>query len=341
MNLKTKLFTLLFASVAIISLHASNSHKSEIQKVLYWADWIKNNEYATYSDYENELNYETIDAPVDDKYEFLQTELAYTKKSNLYCSEIHLKGIKDRMLAMMQIEGSGRFPYLKIFRFDGKKKKWKIYYSGKGSLGECGLVYPVTDPITGYTFFFEEVRDFDSKRLISYDLLSFSDKKWKVFASAHARYVYNLTDDEKQWLSSDIIEKMASFDYSFMGVESERPEIIERKFNDKKIIAKPYYTSVGHMASNFDITVLRMARETAKTDGKVFEDEKELLKLGNCWWGLNFVEKNGNLYLVCIGMGESGEPRVSTIEDFVLNVIDLSTLETVHRTYIKCDIVFE
>ena len=108
MNLKTKLFTLLFASVEIISLHASNSHKSEIQKVLYWADWIKNNEYATYSDYENELNYETIDAPVDDKYEFLQTELAYTKKSNLYCSEIHLKGIKDRMLAMMQIEGSGR-----------------------------------------------------------------------------------------------------------------------------------------------------------------------------------------------------------------------------------------
>jgi hypothetical protein len=338
MNLKTKFLALLFASLSFFNLNASESQQSEIQKVLYCVDWIKTNKYTTYKDFENELNFKTIDAPADEKYEFSEDEISFTKKNNLYCTEIYLKGINDRMLAMLQVEGSGCFPYLKIFRFNSKKQKWTIYYSGKGSLGECGLAYPIKDPLTGYTFFLEEIRNFDNKRLISYNLLSFNNKKFKVIASAHAHYVYNLSTDEKQWIDTDIIEKIAAFDYSFLGIEKDHPEIIEREYNDKKVSAKLYYTSVGRIASNFDITISKMAREVFKKEEKIFEEEKELLKLGSGWWGLNFIEKDNTLYLVYIGMGNSGWP---TIENFQLNVINLSTLKTIYSSYIKCDIIFE
>ena len=327
MNKKVKFVSLLFFTLLLYSLHASNTRQSKIQNVLYWADWVEHNEYTTYEDYENELNFETIDAPVDDKYEFTETEIYYTKKANIYCTEIYLKGVKDRMLAMLQIEGSGWFPYFKIFRFDDKKQKWTIYYSSEGSLGECGTVFPVRNPFSGYTFFFEQVINFDNKRLISYDLLSFENKKWKVIESVKARYVYNLSEEDQKWISPEIIEKMAAFDYSFMGIEKDHPETIELEFDDKKIVAKLFYTSVGRMASNYDITIYKNS----------FEEEK-LLYLGNCQWGLNFVEKDGKHYLVYIGPGSAD--RV-TIENFMLNVIDLSTLKTVYQSYISCDIIFE
>ena len=341
MKVKNNFLVLFFILISQLNLFASNSRKSEIDNILYWKNWVYENQYTTYEDYENELNFETIDSSVDDKYEFTQTEIYYTKKSNLYCTEIYLKGIKDRMLAMMQVEGSGWFPYLKIFRFDNKKQKWTIYYFGNGSLGECGLVYPIRDPITGYTFFFEEVRNFDNKRLISYDLLSFENKKWKEFASAKATYVYNLSAEEEKWISTDIIEKMAAFDYSFMGIKEDHPGIIEREVSDKKIIAKLYYTSVGRIPSNFEISIYKREREVFKTDEKSFEKEKELLQLGDFCWGFNIVEKNNKYYLVYIEMGNSGEQQCSTIESFMLNVLDLSTLEIVYRSYINCDIEYK
>ena len=67
----------------------------------------------------------------------------------------------------------------------------------------------------------------------------------------------------------------------------------------------------------------------------------ELLQFGNCWWGFNIVEKNDKSYLVFIGMGNSGEPQFSTIESFMLNVLDLSKLEIVYRSYINCDIDYK
>lgn len=337
MNRKVRFISLLFFTLTLYSLHASNTRQSKIQNVLYWADWVEHNEYTTYEDYENELNFETIDAPVDDKYEFAQTEIYYTKKTNVYCTEIYLKGIKDRMLAMLQIEGSGLFPYLKIFRFDNKKQKWTIYYSGKGPLGECGVVYPIRHPITGYTFFFEQKINFDNKRLISYDLLSLENKKWKVTESAKARYVYNLTDEQKEWISPELIEKMAAFDYSFLGYKNDHPDTIELIVNERKIVAKPYYTSVGRIASYYDITVYSREREIFKKNEKVSEEEKVLLTL-DTQWGFNIVEKDKRYYIVYIGMGKNGP---SSISSFMLNVIDLSTLETVYQSYIKCDIVFE
>ncbi len=99
----------MFFALLLYSLHTSNSRQSKIQNVLYWADWVEHNEYTTYEDYENELNYKTIDAPVDDKYEFTETEIDYTKKANVYCTEIYLKGIK-----MLEIKYSQALVFISL-----------------------------------------------------------------------------------------------------------------------------------------------------------------------------------------------------------------------------------
>ena len=299
MKTRTKLFAMLFALLTVFTASASNSKKSKVQNILYWAAWVKNNKYTTYKNYARVLNYETIDAPHDEKEDFSPVFISYTKKENLYCTEVFLDGIKDRLLAMMQIEGSGKFPHLRIFRFNSKTKKWSIYFSACGSRGECGLVYPIQNPITGQTFFLEELRDFDNKRLVAYNLLSLKNKEWINSSTATAQYVYNLSDEESQWISSDIIEKMAVFDYSFMGIDGDHPSLIEQEIDDKKIVAKLYHTSVARMPSNFSITV--------------FENEKEILKVPDLIWGFNIVEKDGKPYLVYIGTGRANEAWVPTI----------------------------
>ncbi len=327
MKTRTKLFAMLFALLTVFTASASNSKKSKVQNILYWAAWVKNNKYTTYKNYARVLNYETIDAPHDEKEDFSPVFISYTKKENLYCTEVFLDGIKDRLLAMMQIEGSGKFPHLRIFRFNSKTKKWSIYFSACGSRGECGLVYPIQNPITGQTFFLEELRDFDNKRLVAYNLLSLKNKEWINSSTATAQYVYNLSDEESQWISSDIIEKMAVFDYSFMGIDGDHPSLIEQEIDDKKIVAKLYHTSVARMPSNFSITV--------------FENEKEILKVPDLIWGFNIVEKDGKPYLVYIGTGRANEAWVPTIEDFMLNVLDLTTLKHEFRSYIKSEIIFD
>ncbi len=45
--------------------------KSIVVDVLWFADLVKNTEYTKYADYEGELNYDTIDAPQDEKLDFL------------------------------------------------------------------------------------------------------------------------------------------------------------------------------------------------------------------------------------------------------------------------------
>lgn len=329
MKKRTKLFAMIFALLTIFTASASNSKKSRVQNVLYWAAWVKNNKYTTYRDYARELNYDTIDAPHDEKEDFSPVFMYYTKKENLYCTEVFLDGIKDRLLAMMQLEGSGKFPHLRIFRFNSKTKKWSIYFSAYGSRGECGLVYPIQNPITGQTFFLEELRNFDNKRLVAYKLLSLKNKEWINGSTAEAQYIYNLRDEESEWISPDIIERMAAFDYSFMGIEDDHPSLIERETGNIKIVAKLYHTSVARMPSNFSITV--------------FENEKEILKMPEVIWGFNTVEKDGKPYLVYIGMGRpmNMHSSASAMEDFMLNVLDLSTLEHVFRSYIKPEIIFD
>lgn len=302
--------------------------KSIVLDVLWFADLVKNTEYTKYADYEGELNYDTIDAPQDEKLDFLSDEIDFTKKNNLYCTPIYLEGIKDKTLAMMQLEGSGRFPCLRIFRYNKKSKNWTVHFSANGAKGECGLVYPVPDPLRPeHTYFLEIERNFDNKRLTAYNLLFLdaNKNKWHKIASACAHYVYNLTDEQKEWISAEIIEKMALFDYSFMGIPEGYPQKIEREIGSRKIVAELYRTSVGYMPSNYSIKIKYGKGVYAIKEGQ---------------WGFNIVEKDGKKYLVYIGMGGSGEHRVSTIEDFYLNVLNLDSLENVYHGFVKSEITF-
>lgn len=329
-----------FALLFVLAL-SSLSAKSLVPNVLHFAEVVKNSEYKTYADFESVLNYETIDAPHSEKEEFHPDFVELTKKQNLYCTSIHLDGIKDKMLSMMNLEGSGGFAYFRIFRFDKKAKKWKIYFSANGAKGECGLVYPVQNKKE--TLFLEIERNFDTKRLSSYNLLSFSakEKAWRKIASAHALYSYDLTDEQKEWISAERIEQMAAFDYSFLGLEGDHVQKIEREAEDKKIVAELYWTSVARLPSNYTIKIFSRPREVFKTSGKSFEDEKELFALPAVQWGFDIVEKDGKPYLVFIGMGNSGESSVSTIEDFWLTALDLRSLEVVHHSFVKSKISFE
>lgn len=329
-----------FALLCVLAL-SSLSAKSLVLNVLHFAEVVKKSEYTTYTDFESELNYETIDAAHSEKEEFHPDFVELTKKQNLYCTPIHLDGIKDKMLSMMNLEGSGQFPHFRIFRFDKKSKKWTIYFSANGAKGECGVVFPVE--YKKETLFLEDERDFDTKRLIAYNLLSFDAKNrtWQKIASARARYSYDLTDEQQQWISEEKIEQMAAFDYSFLGIKGDHPEKIEREIEDKKIVAELYRTSVARLPSNYTIKIFSRPRELFKTSGKSFEDEKELFTLPSVQWGFDIVEKDSKTYLVFIGMGNSGERSVSTIEDFWLTALDLRSLEVVHHSFVKLKISFE
>ena len=330
------------ALIFVLALSALSA-KSVVPNVLAFADLVKNTKYSTYSDYENVLNYDTIDASHIEKEDFLSDFIEFTKKENLYCTPVHIDGIKDKMLAMMQIQGSGRFPYLRIFRFNKKTKMWTIYFSMFDNTDSgCGLVYPVE--YKGSTYFLEVEQNFENKRLVSYNLLSLYKKQWETVARARARYVYNLSDEQKEWISEEKIEKMAAFDYSFLGIADEQRGNIVLDVEKWKVVAKLHQTSVGYMPSYFQIKLFTKAREVFSAHGKSFENEKEIFAHDNVLnagqWGFDIVQKNGKWYLVLIGMGKAGESRVSTIEDFWLNVLDLESLDVVHHSFIKSEIDF-
>ena len=323
------LLCIILFSVVKFSVVAAESYS---QNVMYFANLAKYTNYTTYEDFEDILNYNTIDAPKIKKSEFLPENIYFTKKDNLYCTPVFLDGIKDKMLAMMQIEGSGRFPYLTIYRLNEESKKWSEYYFGDGAIGGLYLVFPLQNPETGKTIFFEEEHNFDNRRLIAYNLLELRNKEWWQISSARAHYVYKLTDEEKEWISPEIIEKIAAFDYSFMGINGDHPSKIERDVDKVKIIAKLWLTSVGYMPSNYDIKITSIKNE-----------EKEVFKIKEGQWGFNIVTKGKKTYLVYIGMGDdwkTGE-RVSTIEGFMLSVLDLTDLKIVFKSYINPEIKFE
>ena len=71
MKFKEIFLVLLFILSPSLDLFATNSRKSQIDNILYWANWISDNEYTRYEDYENELNYETIEASEREKFAFL------------------------------------------------------------------------------------------------------------------------------------------------------------------------------------------------------------------------------------------------------------------------------
>ena len=274
-------------------------------------------ELTRYNDFRDELNINTVENTIDNTELFGEDFIDFTVKENDYCSLVKIDGISQKTYAMMEVSGSGRFPYLYIFTYDPLIKKIKLIYQFNDK-------YVIPIEYKGSTFFLEIVTKFDNKRLQRYNLLALNNGQWNLIESINLTYYYNLSNEDTKWISSERIEQLANFDYSFIGYKEDHPNKITYKLQNKLIQGQLYYTSVGYMASNYEIEIL--------------ENDKQIENLGS-QWGFFVTYTNGKPFLVYIGMGEEpGEERVSSIESFYLNVIDLGTMEKVYRNYIKAQI---
>ena len=310
-NMKKNLLILLLCFTAV-SIHSETYLSPLIPKInkIY-------SELKGYTDFRKELNVDTVEATVDTDEIFGKDFIDFTVKDNAYCSLVKIKGISQKTYAMMEVSGSGRFPYLYIFAYDSNIKKIRLIYEFDNK-----NVIPVEGKDS--TLFLEIVTDFDNKRLKGYNLLEINNGQWKLIESINLSYYYNLSNEDTKWISPERIEQLAKFDYSFAGYTKDHPDKIIYKVNDKVIQGELYYTSVGYMASNYDIEILK--------------NDKQISSLGS-QWGFFVTYSNGKPYLVYIGMGEEpGEERVSSIESFYLNVIDLETMKKVYRNYIKAQV---
>lgn len=272
---------------------------------------------TTYEDYESELNIHTVErssGPYTYGYRrFEEDSLYFTKKENAYCKEIFIENIKTKLIAMMQISGSGRFPYLTIYSFNNEKNLYEIY-------AEFEYRYLIPIEIDGVTKFLEIEDNFDIKTTEGYKLLELKNKKLYLIDAAKVEYEYQLSTDDKKWISANRLKKMAAFDYSMLGYKEDHPETININRVGKEIIGELYYTSVGYLPSNYSIRIL---------------ESGTLLKEIESVWGFTIAKKENKEYLVYIGMGEEpGDMRYATFEEFYLIVIDLESMKKIYKSYI-------
>ena len=311
--MKRKLFIPLIALYVFVPIYAQIDFKQEIKNLENIRQDLK-----TYDFYEHELNKNTVENTEVTRSAFDEDRLSDTKRENLYCEQIFLDDLKGKTFAMMQISGSGRFPYLTIYTYDSDRKKYTVYFKS-----DYRLIIPVT--VARKTHFIEIITNYDNKRLIGYALLELNNKAWEEKDSVSVFYSYALSEEDKRWISEKRIEELANFDYSFLGYKEDHPWKISIQCGNKTVVGKLYLTSVGYLPSSYKIEIIG--------------NDKKVPYFDECKWGFYTVEKENRYYLVYIGMGEDkGERRTSTIEDFYLNVIDLETMEKIYKNYLQAKI---
>lgn len=272
---------------------------------------------SSYDEYKNELNSETIDFSK-------RSEIPFYLEKNYdggfrpdYCEEIILPELKEKTFAVLTVEGSAGIPYLTIYTFSKQKQKYEIYYETEWNNSK----YVVPVDYKGKTLFVEFIHNFDNKRLEKKTVWELKNKKWVELDSINYTFSYELSAEDKKWISSERIEQLVNFDYTFLGYEKDHPNTIEIVAGDKKIVGKLYYTSVGYMSSNYDISI--------------YQNGESVKKIGS-QWGFYTVNRENKNYLIYIGMGtEEGEYRVSSIESFYLQVYDLELDKVIYKNYLK------
>ena len=292
-------------------------------------DYAKNfnsilGELHSYKDYKSVLNKDTVEANTlilemfDEDFEFMLNE------QNLYCEEIHLKGINSKTIALMQLEGSLQLPYLTIFVYDSALQKYKVFYD---CFVQSNLPFVIPVETDSGTLFVEQSLDFDTKRITDYRLLEFAKNEWNILASLSANYKYNLSQKDKKWINEERIEQLSRFDYSFAGIQDDHPAEVKFTCAQKNITGKLYHTSVARQPSSFTL--------------KIFDGEKEIKTIGGFVWGFYTVHKGKKEYLVYIGSGsEKGEDVYVTIESFYFKVIDLDSMKCVYKNLINPEITY-
>lgn len=272
---------------------------------------------SSYDEYKNELNSETIDFSKRSEIPFYLEKKYEGGFRPDYCEEIILPELKGKTFAVLAVEGSARIPYLTIYTFSEQKQKYVIYYETEWNNSK----YVVPVDYKRKTLFIEFIYIFDNKRLEKKTVWELKNKEWIELDSIYYTYSYELSAEDKKWISSERIEQLVNFDYTFLGYEKDHPNTIEIVAGNKKIVGKLFYTSVGYMSSNYDISI--------------YQNGESVKKIGN-QWGFYIVNRENKNYLVYIGMGsEKGEERASSIENFYLQVYDLESDEIIYKNYLK------
>lgn len=277
-----------------------------------------------YRDFKSELNKDTVAANPMIQEMFGEDFGPILNAQNLYCEEIHLKGIGAKTIALMQVEGSLGLPYLTIFVFDSALQKYTVLYD---SFVRSSLPFIIPVETEGGTLFVERLVDFDTKREEGYRLLEFGGNEWKILDSMTAIYKYALSKRDRKWLGEERLERLARFDYSFAGIRGDHPAEVKFAAAGKTVVGRLHHTSVARLPSNFSL--------------KVLDGEREIKAFGGLVWGFYTVKRGKKDHLVYIGSGsERGECTFATIESFYLKVIDLDTMECVHKSLVEPEIIF-
>lgn len=229
-------------------------------------------------------------------------------KSVEYSMTQDLDGDGVQEIIVLFIQGSGRYPYFYILKKSTEDTKYRISVFLERYIEPAFLKKEI--------YFIETIYDFNSGRKLQFNVIKF-DKKLKpnivmIFIN---NYEYELSEKISQYISNDIINNIAAFDYSFLGQNG----LDEFTLNNMEytLHAKINWTSVGYMSTSIDIKATNINGNT-----------KEFKKI----WGFNVKRINGFDYLCVLDMG--GNNVITTITNFRATVYKLCDWSVVASEYI-------
>lgn len=241
----------------------------------------------------------------------------FTRRENVYVAETDIDGGTPETL-VLEHRGSGWVPDFYVLKRDEATGSHKIAAHLERDL------FPYFDGKNLY--FAEPFRDYDSGRYYEHNVLSM-DANFELtqLTKVATRYSYKLDDTLSQYITEAQINGIAAQDYSFLDTAISDSRSIEVSRGGFTVSGEMWYSSVGHMSSNFGSLVVRDTRG-------------ELADYGGAW-GFNIVEKGDKTYLTILDMDP--DLPVSTIEDFRVRVFDLNSGTAVYEKRVAATRTYE
>lgn len=296
----------------ILIAHYVKAGDSDIRKDL--EEWISNPDSKSksirYIKLEDLVSpKDVVSEPEDDTFYEDMFELNLKHVDYAFTQDLDEDDIKE--IIILFIQGSGRYPYFYILKKDAENSKYKI------ALRLERYLKPVI--FDNAFYFIETIFDFDSGRKIQYNVINFDKHlKFNIFMSFRNHYTYILSEQVGKFISNNIINKIAAFDYSYLGIEEIRNKnefTIEN--NEYKLDAKINWTSVGYFSTTIDIKV-------SNHNGAWKEFEKI--------WGFTVKKINDVNFICLLEMGGYG--RTSAITSFKITVYNMDNWSKVASDYL-------
>ena len=95
--------SLLFCMLILSAVGLFSAFSAPSENVLRFVDLLENTEFSTYADFEDALNYDTIDGTPDEKFAFSTGMIYFTRKDNLYCVVLLAYSVADTIRKHMDM----------------------------------------------------------------------------------------------------------------------------------------------------------------------------------------------------------------------------------------------